>query len=166
MRAACRYTLALALACSALPALAQTPGNLVVSGQVQQATCVAHSDSIDLPDVRADLLGTAAASTDFNVRMTCPMAGIELVLTLRDAGDPDFNTGFHLARSAGSTAKGVAIGLLRNSQAVAFTTPWVQGRSVVGENLIGLTAMYVRTREPEVVPGSIGGTALLQAAYR
>lgn len=154
------------LALASAGAAAQSTGNLTIGGQVQPGTCALQSDNLVLDPLSADDLGTPSASTHFNVRMLCPLDGIVVELTLRDAGDPDLNVGHHLSRTAGSTARGVAIGLFRNGQPVAFNTPWLYGTTVRGDNLIGLTARYVRTREALVVSGSLGGTALLRAEYR
>ncbi|WP_409460902.1 fimbrial protein [Stenotrophomonas maltophilia] len=143
---------------------ASASGRLTLSGEVKQATCVLQGSTITAPSVRADLIDAPSSGHDFSVEMTCPLAGIQIDLTLRDANDAG-NTGHLLTRGAGSTGSGWTLGLLRGGSAVAFATPWNHGPSVLGENRIALTVVYVQ-ESPTLVPGQVLGRATLEAAYR
>lgn len=140
---------------------------LSASVTMRVESCVLNDAPVSLPDVEAADLAAAdshAHETGFNVRMTCSSAGIPLSFTITDANQAS-NTGTWLVPTAGSTAKGVSIELLRGGTPVELRKTWSHGTSSAGAQDVPLQARYARS-SGALQPGSISGQAILTLDYR
>lgn len=134
---------------------------------VPPVTCTLANATHTLDDVVANDLAVAdstAKPSTFDVAMNCPMANVDVTLTLTDANQPG-NTGSDLAPGAGSTAGGVQVQLLRGGLPLQLGQAWSYGFSAKGQQAIPFEARYHRTAGP-LVSGVITGEAVLVADYR
>lgn len=134
---------------------------------VPPVTCTLANATHTLDDVVANELAVAdstAKPSSFDVAMNCPMANVDVTLTLTDANQPG-NTGSDLAPGAGSTAAGVQVQLLRGGLPLQLGQAWSHGLSAKGQQAIPFEARYHRTAGP-LVAGVITGEAVLVADYR
>jgi hypothetical protein len=134
---------------------------------VPPVTCTLAHATHTLDDVVANDLAAAdstAKPSTFDVAMNCPMANVDVTLTLTDANQPG-NTGSDLAPGAGSTAGGVQVQLLRGGLPLQLGQAWSYGFSAKGQQAIPFEARYHHTAGP-LVTGVITGEAVLVADYR
>lgn len=134
---------------------------------VPPVTCTLANATHTLDDVVANDLAVAdstAKPSTFDVAMNCPMANVDVTLTMTDAHQPG-DTGSDLAPGAGSTAGGVQVQLLRGGLPLQLGRAWSYGFSAKGQQVIPFEARYHRTADP-LVPGVITGEAVLTADYR
>ncbi len=134
---------------------------------VAPVTCTLANATHTLDDVVANDMAVAdstAKPSTFDVAMNCPMANVDVTLTLTDANQPG-NTGSDLAPGAGSTAGGVQVQLLRGGLPLQLGQAWSYGFSAKGQQAIPFEARYHRTAGP-LVTGVITGEAVLVADYR
>jgi len=134
---------------------------------IPPVTCTLANATHTLDDVVANDLAVAdrtAKPSTFDVAMNCPMANVDVTLTLTDANQPG-NTGSDLAPGAGSTAGGVQVQLLRGGLPLQLGQAWSYGFSAKGQQAIPFQARYHRTAGP-LVTGVITGEAVLVADYR
>lgn len=130
-------------------------------------SCTLRDASVLLADVAPSQLariGATAGNRAIGVQMSCPAAGIPVRLTLTDANGTSGSPGV-LAHSPDSTARGVSVQLLRDGKPVQFGQAWDHGTSRQGEQLIAFSAQYLRAGQ-DLVPGKVGGQALLIAEYQ
>lgn len=134
---------------------------------VPAVTCTLANATHTLDDVLANdlaVVDSTAKPSTFDVAMNCPMANVDVTLTMTDAHQPG-NTGSDLAPGAGSTAGGVQVQLLRGGLPLQLGQAWSHGFSAKGQQAIPFEARYHRTADP-LVPGVITGEAVLTADYR
>lgn len=134
---------------------------------IPPVTCTLANATHTLDDVVANdlaVVGSTAKPSTFDVAMNCPMANVDVTLTLTDANQPG-NTGSDLAAGAGFTAGGVRVQLLRDGLPVQMGQAWSYGLSGKGQQAIPFEARYHRNADP-LVPGVVKGEAVLTADYR
>lgn len=134
--------------------------------QLNSPTCMLSDAALDLGEVEArDIAapGSFAGEMPVQMRMTCSVPDIGLKLKLLDARDPAA-TGSILLPTAGSTAKGVQVQLLRGGLPVSLGTEWNYGDSTVGDHVVPLSARFIRV-PGELEAGTVGGQAVLSVDY-
>lgn len=141
--------------------------NLTFSISFQATPCVLRDADVVLDDVRSSLFsgaGSPAGEKPVGLRMNCPMAGTRVSLTITDSVLPG-NSGDDLEPTADSTARGVRVQVVHAGAPVRMTQSIDLGPSVQGDQIIPLTARYVRT-SAALRAGTIKGQAVITATYQ
>lgn len=141
--------------------------NLTFSISFRATPCVLHDADVVLDDVRSSLFsgaGSPAGEKPVGLRMSCPMAGTRVSLTITDSVLPG-NSGDDLAPTADSTAGGVRVQVVHAGAPVRMMHPIDLGPLVQGDQIIPLTARYVRT-SAALRAGTIKGQAVITATYQ
>lgn len=149
------------------PGIGPIQHSLALGVNVEQLSCTLVNDTLTLDDVVAnDLPATGSTAKEKAARlvMTCPAGGIPIKLTVADSNAVGPG-GSELEPAAGSNAGGVKIQLLNGGVPVQLGREWDHGHSVGGDQLIPLSARYIRTADP-IDAGDIIGEAILTADYR
>lgn len=145
-------------------------------------TCVVITPSVRVPlgsVPRAEFAGlnSTSASRPLNIGLSCSggdgIRGVNVYTTLTDNTNPG-NRSTSLTLTSASTAKGVAIQVLKNGAVLGYgpassangnTNQWFAGTSSGGILNIPLTARYVQTG-PTVTAGSANGVATFTMSYK
>jgi len=141
--------------------------DLTFSISFRATPCVLHDADVVLDDMSSSLFsgaGGAAGEKPVGLRMSCPMAGTRVSLTITDsvlAG----NSGEDLTPTADSTAQGVRVQVVHAGAPVRMKQPIDLGPSVQGDQILPFTARYVRT-SAALRAGTIKGQAVITATYQ
>ncbi|HDS1511322.1 fimbrial protein [Stenotrophomonas maltophilia] len=108
--------------------------------------------------------GDSTEETPFEVPLNCPSANVDVFLRVDDASGTNAADGV-LAPTAASSASGVRMQLLMAGAPLALGREWNHGYSSAGVQPLPFVARYLRTSDA-LVPGDIGGEAVLTADYR
>lgn len=143
-------------------------------GPPRQPTCRVSTPSLamrlgEVSIRQFDGLGSVAGSTTETISLDCSGgtgAAVDVSVILTDQSNPA-NRSDRLSLAAGSTASGVALQLLHNSQLLSYgdPNPWLAGSTDNGVFQIPLTARYIQT-ETLIRPGTANGLATFTMSYR
>ena len=143
-------------------------------GPPRQPTCRVSTPSLamrlgEVSIRQFDGIGSVAGSTTETISLECSGgtgAALDVSVTLTDQSNPA-NRSDRLSLAAGSTASGVALQLLHNSQLLSYGAPnqWLAGSTDNGVFQIPLTARYIQTETP-IRPGTANGLATFTMSYR
>ena len=155
--------------------------NTVVTISPQKPTCKVATPAVDafLGNVQLsafDGVGSSSPARPFSIDLMCGgghAAGLlQVAATITDAGNP-LNRSDRMALSAASSAKGVAIQVLKDDQVLKFgpdssavgaINQWSAGHAGNGLFRIPLTARYLQTA-PVIEPGTANGRATFTLSY-
>ncbi|WP_271409780.1 fimbrial protein [Pseudomonas sp. Q1-7] len=148
-------------------------------------TCEVGTTKIDVPMGRVvssttfSGVGSTSPTQQFEIALRCsggdPQTASRAFVTLTDAASPG-NTSNRLSLSGDSTAKGIAIQILKDSTVLSYgpdssaagnTNQWSAGTINQGQAgfRIPLEARYVQT-EPEITAGSANASATFTMSYQ
>jgi type 1 fimbria pilin len=148
------------------------PGS-VISTQ----TCSATTPSIAVPLQKADEkdlpgIGSTAKNTGFDIKLNCA-SGTQVYMTMADASNPA-NRSSNLSLTSDSTAKGVALQVLRGQTLISYgpdsaiagtENQWFLGSAAGGDLVIPLSARYIRTGDT-LSSGTVKGSATFTMSYQ
>ncbi|WP_229655268.1 fimbrial protein [Stenotrophomonas maltophilia] len=134
---------------------------------MRPVTCTVSDTPVSLDPAAFAALATPGDSTEetpFEVPLNCPSANVDVFLRVDDASGTNAADGV-LAPTAASSASGVRMQLLMAGAPLALGREWNHGYSSAGVQPLPFVARYLRTSDA-LVPGDIGGEAVLTADYR
>ena len=134
---------------------------------MRPVTCTISDTPVSLDPAAFAALATPGDSTEetpFEVPLNCPSANVDVFLRVDDASGSNAADGV-LAPTAASSASGVRMQLLMAGAPLALGREWNHGYSSAGVQPLPFVARYLRTSDA-LVPGDIGGEAVLTADYR
>ncbi|MCS4258561.1 type 1 fimbria pilin [Pseudomonas protegens] len=156
-----------------------TSGKSAVTVQLRVPTCSVSSSQISVPLGRTSNMtfsgvGSTSKAVPFKINLSCSGgdagASIGAYVSFIDVNNWA-NQGSTLSLSAGSTASGVGVQILKGATVLGYgsgsVNQWWAGNISAGVSSydIPLTARYVQTAS-RVTPGTVSGMATLTMSYR